>query len=104
MNTDKCLIVSLNVFSVCKEPSRDPSAAAPFRGVLSNVEGKKGKERKGKDRKGKEGATRTRLGWGLIFWAAEWTPVNCVFSFFVFLPCNPTLRSLHCLLGGCNRD
>lgn len=47
MNTDKCLIVSLNVFSVCKEPSRDPSAAAPFRGVLSNVEGKKGKDRKG---------------------------------------------------------
>lgn len=44
---------------VCKEPSRDHPAAAPFRAVLSKVEGRKGREGKGL---GKEGATRARLG------------------------------------------
>lgn len=97
VNTDKCLIVSLNVFSVCKEPSRDPSAAAPFRGVLSNVEGKKGKDRI-------EGCNKDQTRVGVNILGSRVDTRKLRFPFFVFLPCNPTLRSLHCLLGGCNRD
>lgn len=47
---------------VCKEPSRDPSAAAPFRAVLSKVEGRKGKKRKGQGRAGQGRTGQDRTG------------------------------------------
>lgn len=43
----KCLMC------IFKEPSRDPSNAAPFRAVLGKVVDRKGKERNGKGREGK---------------------------------------------------
>lgn len=73
----------------CKESFIDVWAAASFRAVLSTI---RLMERRGEEMKG-----AARPEWAII----------CKFC-FVFLPCNPTLRTLHCLSlwvqqrqGGC---
>lgn len=83
---------------VCKEPSRDPLTAAPFRVVLSKVE----------ERKGKEGCNKGLNRMVEVNILGSSVDTRKFFQSFLFLPCNPALRSLHCLSwwvqqrqGGC---